>query len=154
MPPAGFEPTIPASKRPQTHALDRAATGVGHNLKLGLLQTKHLTNSDKWKEGHALTETHIFDRISDRICMLSTRPSSPLLRDSTHTAQVNCIFFSKWHNISVWCLCDRASLTQQYKQPTRCNNNNFIDNFNQLNMFRAIVSPIFRSTRLCLQLVV
>ena len=29
MPPVGFEPTIPASDRPQTHALDRAATGVG-----------------------------------------------------------------------------------------------------------------------------
>ena len=29
MPPAGFEPTIPAGKRPQTHALDRAATGTG-----------------------------------------------------------------------------------------------------------------------------
>jgi len=41
-----------------------------------------------------------------------------------------------------------------YKQPTRCNNNNFINNFNQLNMFRAIISPILRSTRLCLQLVV
>jgi hypothetical protein len=27
MPPAGFEPTIPASERPQTHALDRAAAG-------------------------------------------------------------------------------------------------------------------------------
>jgi len=30
----------------------------------------------------------------------------------------------------------------------------FINNFNQLNMFWAIVSPILRSTRLCLQLVV
>ena len=29
MPPTGFEPAIPASERPQTHALDRAATGVG-----------------------------------------------------------------------------------------------------------------------------
>jgi hypothetical protein len=29
MPPAGFEPTIPACERPQTHALDRAATGIG-----------------------------------------------------------------------------------------------------------------------------
>jgi len=28
MPPAGFEPTIPASKRPQNNALDRAATGI------------------------------------------------------------------------------------------------------------------------------
>ena len=26
---AGFEPAIPASERPQTHALDRAATGIG-----------------------------------------------------------------------------------------------------------------------------
>ena len=28
IPPAGFEPTIPASERPQTHALDRTATGI------------------------------------------------------------------------------------------------------------------------------
>ena len=28
MPPAGFEPTIPASERPHTQALDRAATGI------------------------------------------------------------------------------------------------------------------------------
>ena len=29
MPPVAFEPTIPAGERPQTHALDRAATGIG-----------------------------------------------------------------------------------------------------------------------------
>jgi len=29
MPPAEFEPTNPASKRLQTHALDGAATGIG-----------------------------------------------------------------------------------------------------------------------------
>jgi hypothetical protein len=29
MPSAGFEPTIPANKRPQIHALDRAVTGIG-----------------------------------------------------------------------------------------------------------------------------
>jgi hypothetical protein len=29
MPPAGFEPAIPASERPQTHALDSAVTGIG-----------------------------------------------------------------------------------------------------------------------------
>jgi hypothetical protein len=29
MPPAGFEPTISAGDRPQTYALDRAATGTG-----------------------------------------------------------------------------------------------------------------------------
>ena len=40
MPPVGFEPTISAGERPQTHALDRAATGTGklyitsHNTSL------------------------------------------------------------------------------------------------------------------------
>ena len=29
MPPVGFEPTISAVERPQTYALDRAATGIG-----------------------------------------------------------------------------------------------------------------------------
>jgi len=29
MPPAGFEPSVPANERPQTHAWDRAATGIG-----------------------------------------------------------------------------------------------------------------------------
>jgi hypothetical protein len=29
MPLAGYEPTIPASERPQTHVLDRSATGIG-----------------------------------------------------------------------------------------------------------------------------
>jgi hypothetical protein len=31
MQPAGFEPTIPASERPQIHTLNRAATGIGQN---------------------------------------------------------------------------------------------------------------------------
>jgi hypothetical protein len=35
MPPAGFEPPIPVNKRPQTHALDRAATGTGHTAAHG-----------------------------------------------------------------------------------------------------------------------
>jgi hypothetical protein len=29
MPPTVYEPAIPASEQPQTHALDRAATGIG-----------------------------------------------------------------------------------------------------------------------------
>ena len=32
MPPVVFEPTISAGERPQTHALDRAATGIGSDL--------------------------------------------------------------------------------------------------------------------------
>jgi len=34
MPPVGFEPTISAGERPQTYALDRAATGTG---KIGIV---------------------------------------------------------------------------------------------------------------------
>ena len=34
MPPVGFEPTISAGERPQTYALDRAATGTGINEAL------------------------------------------------------------------------------------------------------------------------
>jgi hypothetical protein len=34
MPSAGFEPAIPAAKRPQTYALDRAATGIGHDIEI------------------------------------------------------------------------------------------------------------------------
>ena len=36
LPPAGFEPTVSASERPQTYALDRAATGtdIQNSIKL------------------------------------------------------------------------------------------------------------------------
>ena len=33
MSPAGFEPEIPASEQPQTHAFDRAATGIDHSCQ-------------------------------------------------------------------------------------------------------------------------
>jgi hypothetical protein len=33
MPSAGFKPTIPASERLQTHALDRAATGISDRVQ-------------------------------------------------------------------------------------------------------------------------
>jgi hypothetical protein len=38
MPAVGFEPTIPANERPQTHALDRAAAGIDINLAPFLVQ--------------------------------------------------------------------------------------------------------------------
>ena len=34
MPPAGFEPAIPARERLQTNALDRSATGIGIMIKI------------------------------------------------------------------------------------------------------------------------
>jgi hypothetical protein len=34
MPSAGLEPATPATKRPHTYALDRAATGIGRTIYL------------------------------------------------------------------------------------------------------------------------
>jgi hypothetical protein len=45
-PPVGFEPTIPASARPQTYALDRAATG-SYCLYTGLITLGRLKYTDQ-----------------------------------------------------------------------------------------------------------
>ena len=54
-PPRGFEHTIPARERPQTHALDRVATGIGTHLlvtkyisKLGEIRTPCNINTCTW----------------------------------------------------------------------------------------------------------
>jgi len=41
MPPTGFEPTIPASEGPQTHALDRTVTGIVSNITM-VLKSKEI----------------------------------------------------------------------------------------------------------------
>ena len=43
MPPVGFEPTISAGERPQTYALDRAATGTGRYFIPVLIKKKPVT---------------------------------------------------------------------------------------------------------------
>ena len=53
MPPAGFESTTPASERLQTHALDRAATGIGGDTLLNQLICKLLVS-------HHEAELYIF----------------------------------------------------------------------------------------------
>jgi hypothetical protein len=49
MPPAGFESTILRSERPQTHALDRAAAGIGTVLFAYSLFSDAVNGTD-WKE--------------------------------------------------------------------------------------------------------
>ena len=49
MPPVGFEPTISAGERPQTYALDRAATGTGYTVECRI--TKYMIDT---KESCAL----------------------------------------------------------------------------------------------------
>ena len=41
MPPVGFEPTISAGERPQTYALDRAATGTGRFILVTTINWGH-----------------------------------------------------------------------------------------------------------------
>jgi hypothetical protein len=53
MSPAEFEPTIPATQRPQTHALDGAATGV--DMKNEVLEVKPVFH--KRHMDHLGTET-------------------------------------------------------------------------------------------------
>jgi hypothetical protein len=49
MPSAGFEPKIPASERPQTHALDRAATAIGEVL---MVTVKEVTREGLRQDFH------------------------------------------------------------------------------------------------------
>ena len=44
---AQFEPAIPANERPQTHALDRAATGIGRECCLGEQMKRHRVTRHK-----------------------------------------------------------------------------------------------------------
>ena len=46
MPPAGFEPTISASKRPQTYALDHAVTGTSNRFIIA--KNKRTKNNYIW----------------------------------------------------------------------------------------------------------
>jgi hypothetical protein len=56
MPPAGFEPAIPASERPQTHALDGAAPLSEHSivreLKVGRFKGTRFWYQNIIKENH------------------------------------------------------------------------------------------------------
>jgi hypothetical protein len=76
MPYAGFEPTIPVSKRPKTHALDRAATGIGRRhllsgISLGTFDTWRWRNKFHPKRRESpLTQRHsfMFKLIYSHVC--------------------------------------------------------------------------------------
>jgi hypothetical protein len=48
MPPVEFEPTILVSERPQTHALDRKATGIGYANRYSTENYIAVSVIDKW----------------------------------------------------------------------------------------------------------
>ena len=55
--PAGFEPIIPASERPQTHALDRAATGIGlkYTRLIKSMSNNTRVKKEQWSCGASVT---------------------------------------------------------------------------------------------------
>jgi len=67
VPPAGFEPAVPASYRPQTYSLDRAATGINHcyvcrkNWIYARSHTKH-THTHTHTHRHTLGRTPLDER--------------------------------------------------------------------------------------------
>jgi hypothetical protein len=62
MPPAVFEPAIPASERPQTNALERTATGIG-SLEIfeGIFRAEFYTRLITWATFHlrSISKAHL-----------------------------------------------------------------------------------------------
>jgi hypothetical protein len=56
MPSAGFEPAIPATKRPQTHALDNTVTGIGKQ-KIYIYETYIIIKIVPWIQGLNIEES-------------------------------------------------------------------------------------------------
>ena len=63
MPPVGFEPTISAGERPQTYALDRAATGTGTTTTTTTTNNNNNNNNNQkimpyfsWSAGHKINK--------------------------------------------------------------------------------------------------
>ena len=92
-PPAGFEPVIAASERPQTHAFYRAATGIGRyikNIPTNWVQnivfkstiTEHLEGMKIW--GYALT-------------INLTKPNQNERKHVSRTSQRNTTHYNSCH---------------------------------------------------------
>ena len=82
MPPVGFEPTISADERPQTHALDRAATGTD-NCKMYTDQIRFLATVYVANGLYSNTlDKNLFCRSHDSCIWPLEVPNST---DATHT---------------------------------------------------------------------
>ena len=74
MPPVRFEPTISVGKRPQTYALDRAATGTVHLL--GIYQKNPFTSTEKTLTFFRLKRTRNLDNCNDCLRLDTKKTSS------------------------------------------------------------------------------
>jgi hypothetical protein len=98
--PTGFEPTIPASEQPQTHALDRAAPGAGKGRYTLLVKLSDFTVwRHTWRKNWAVLtgisaglRTVLFSRLSRRELRSSLKALNSFSRWTLHD-----IFHFKYH---------------------------------------------------------
>jgi hypothetical protein len=91
---AGFEPAIPSSERPQTHALGRAATAIGlqviYTHVFPIVKTAHCLCATKsiglsWENKIAVYSENSKDQIN-RVCELKSRVIS--VKESVHIINI------------------------------------------------------------------
>jgi hypothetical protein len=93
MPPVEFEPTIPASARPQTYALDRAATGIGPVHMF----TSHFGKNRRGK-AVLLPKCHIFSlRAKYLAYLLDTDGGYPY----THSLHIDSVLYDNSNHFSL-----------------------------------------------------
>ena len=81
MPPEGFEPTIPASERPRTHALDRAATEKSTPLNFFFF---HWHYSPLWALACRTMSFHFFLSATNSLHLLTPSTWRSLSTSSFH----------------------------------------------------------------------
>ena len=87
MPPVGFEPTVSAGERPQTYALDRAATGTD-SVYLSEIITKAT---------EALRE--VFDRLHARDSLQLSQSLQTIVSDSPKAWWLSCVSPARQLNV-------------------------------------------------------
>jgi hypothetical protein len=144
MPPARFEPAIPASERSQTRASDRAATGIGNNIHSIKCDgtTKYVSNSHISNKSALLpTSSFLCIYIDDHCCNYGddrnaqwhvTVPAHGAECRVTQTASVSARFCSlftpqirhsltaRHANIQVLMFSDTAFITQNTSLQLSC----------------------------------
>jgi hypothetical protein len=68
-----------------------------------LLQTKHPRNGDKWKDGQAVTETRVFDRVYTfpRTVVASVKGLYPFCADQLHSLEKGTVDLKKTEKTSL-----------------------------------------------------
>jgi hypothetical protein len=84
MPPVGFEFAIPASERPQTHALDRAATEIGRKNHINSIKPR--SSGDTLYASESSDDQQVKDLLIGASSLkLSTYRTSDCVQDGSTT---------------------------------------------------------------------